>query len=139
MTATVFDLSAITALVVEPEQAERVFLASTLTAAGLIVTASDDYANGRAALVRRPPSVLITEIRLGTHNGLHLALFGRWLRPQMIQVVTSSYSDPVLKRDAEEMGAVFVQKPFTPGGLLALLRDIGASQLRRHDDEHRER
>jgi hypothetical protein len=44
----------------------------------------------------------------------------------MIQVVTSSYSDPVLMRDAEEMGAIFVQKPFTPLGLIALLRNIGA-------------
>ena len=124
------------ALVVEPEDVQRTFLVSTLTAAGLAVTSVDDFASGRASLVYRPPSVLITEIRLGYHNGLHLAHLGRWLRPQMIQVVTSSISDPVLTRDAEDVGAVFVQRPFTPSGLLALIRDIAASFFRADNDRY---
>jgi hypothetical protein len=33
----------------------------------------------------------------------------------------------------------YFQKPFTPLGLIALLRDIGVSDVRRRDDEHRER
>ncbi len=112
------------ALVVEPEAAERTLLVSTLRAVGMTVTAVDDYASARAALLHRAPSVLIAEIRLGKHNGLHLVDLGRWLRPRMIPVVTSSYCDPVLTHDAEEMGAIFVQKPFTTSRLIALLRDI---------------
>ena len=114
-------LSGIQVLVVEPEDGDRAFLVSTLTAAGLIVTAADGFARARACLVRRPPAVLVTEIRLGKHNGLHLAHIGRWTWQPMILVVTSRYRDPVLTREAEALGATFVQKPLTPAGLLAPL------------------
>ena len=114
-------LSGIPALVVEPDAADSTFLVSTLRSAGLIVTVADTFASARERLVRRPPAVLVTEIRLGYHNGLHLAHVARWMRRQMILVVTSRYRDPVLVRDAEALGAAFVQKPLTPGGLLATL------------------
>src|SRR5689334_8808611 len=109
------------ALVVEPEEADRALLVSTLTSAGLIVTAVDSFTSARARILRWRPAVVITEIRLGYHNGLHLAHIARWTRRQMILIVTSSHPDPVLTRDAEALGAAFVQKPFTPSGLLATL------------------
>ena len=88
------------ALVVEPDQTDRDLFVSTLTSAGLIVTAADSFTSAHTRLVRRPPTILVTEIRLGNHNGLHLAHIARWLRRQMILVVTSYYRDPVLTRDA---------------------------------------
>ena len=117
----VLPLSGISALVVDPDQADSSFLVSTLRTAGLVVSVADGFASARARLVRRPPTILITEIRLGYHNGLHLAHIARWMRRQMILVVTSRYRDPVLTRDAEALGAAFVQKPLTPAGLLAAL------------------
>jgi DNA-binding NtrC family response regulator len=119
--------SRISALVVEPEEAARAFLMSTLTAAGLVVTEADGFASGRASLLRRPPSVLLTEIRLGKHNGLHLAHIGRSIRPQMIVVLTSEYRDPVLIRDAEALEAIFIPKPLTRPAVLALVRYIATS------------
>ena len=117
----VLPLTGIPALVVEPNEGDSAFLVATLKSAGLIVSAADGFASARARLVRRPPTVLVTEIRLGYHNGLHLAHIARWMRRKMILVVTSRHRDPVLTRDAEALGAVFVQKPLTPGGLLATL------------------
>jgi len=111
----------IRALVVEPDQADRDLLVATLTSAGLVVTATDTFSRAHTRLVRRPPAVLITEIRLGYHNGLHLAHIARWLRRQMILVVTSHYRDPVLTRDAAALGATFVPKPLSPGRLLLTL------------------
>ena len=109
------------ALVVEPDQADRDLLVATLKSAGLIVTAADSFTSAHARLVRRPPTILVTEIRLGNHNGLHLAHIARWLHQQMILVVTSHYRDPVLKRDAESLGAMFVAKPLRPARLLVTL------------------
>jgi DNA-binding NtrC family response regulator len=109
------------ALVVEPDQTDRELLVATLTSAGLIVTAADSFSRAHTRLVRLPPTVLITEIRLGYHNGLHLAHIARWLRRQMILVVTSHHRDPVLTRDAAALGATFVQKPLRPGRLLLTL------------------
>src|SRR5688572_26347726 len=132
----VLPLAGIPALVVEPDQADSAFLVSTLKSAGLIVTAADGFASARARLVRRPPTVLVTEIRLGYHNGLHLAHIARWMRRKMILVVTSRYRDPVLTRDAEALGAAFVQKPLTPAGLLAALsRACHAAWLERRADD----
>ena len=119
--ADTLPLSGIPALVVEPDEDERAFLVSTLTSAGLAVTTADDFAGARARLESRPPMVLVTEVRLGYQNGLHLAHIARWMRRQMILVVTSRYRDPVLARDAETLGATFLQKPVTTGGLLATL------------------
>jgi DNA-binding NtrC family response regulator len=109
------------ALVVEPEETERGFLVATLRSAGLIVTAAEGFSSAHPRLVRRPPTVLVTEIRLGDHNGLHLAHIARWMRRQTIMVVMSRYRDPVLMRDAETLGATFLQKPLTSGELLAEL------------------
>src|SRR5687767_6577800 len=110
------------ALVVEPDQIDRELLIATLTSAGLTVTAADSFTSGQTRLVRRPPAILVTKIRLGYHNGLHLAHIARWLRQQMILVVTSEYRDPVLIRDAAALGATFVPKPLRPGRLLVTLR-----------------
>jgi DNA-binding NtrC family response regulator len=109
------------ALVVEPNQSDRDLLVATLTSAGLVVTAADSFRTAHTRLVRRPPTILVTEIRLGYHNGLHLAHIARWLRRQMILVVTSHYRDPVLTRDAAALGATFVSKPIRPGRLLVTL------------------
>jgi len=121
------------ALVVEPEEADRALVVSTLRSAGLIVTAVEGFASARPRLVRWRPSVLVTEIRLGHHNGLHLAHIASWMQRQMILIVTSCYRDPVLMRDAEALGAAFIQKPFTPAGLLATLYRAGSRQ--RHEDD----
>ena len=121
-------LSGMPALVVEPEEADRDLVVSTLTSAGLIVTAVDGFAAARARLVHWRPTVLVTEIRLGHHNGLHLAHIASWMRRQMILIVTSWYRDPVLTRDAEALGAAFIQKPFTVEGLLATLSRAATPQ-----------
>jgi DNA-binding response OmpR family regulator len=110
------------ALVVEPEEGSRLLLASRLSSAGLSVTGTGSFRSARASLREDPPpSVLVTEVRLGAYNGLHLALIGRSLSSHMTLVVTSRVHDRVLQRDAEELGATFVRTPMTPWELLAPL------------------
>lgn len=111
--------SGFSALVVEPKEADRESIVSTLTSAGLSVTATDNFSDARALLVAQLPLVLVTEIRLGAYNGLHLALRGRSMRPYMTVVVTSGFPDAVLQREAERLGATFVPKPVTTPELLA--------------------
>src|SRR5688572_25320453 len=105
----------VSALVVEPDEADRLFFATTLTSAGVQVLEADNFWSARAFLEDRAPLLLVTEIRLGSYNGLHLALLGRLMSPQMSLVVTSRLCDPVLQRYGEGFGAVFVQKPMTQG------------------------
>ena len=108
-------------LVVEPDHVDRVLVHSALASAGFQVTTTNNYEDAHAVLLARPPLMLVTTIRLGAYNGLHLALRGRAENPALVVAVTSSVPDPVLQRDAEEIGATFVLKPVSERDLLAAI------------------
>ena len=114
-------VSPVSALVVEPDEADRMFFVATLMSAGVQVIEADNFRSARALLEARPPQLLLTEIQLGPDNGLHLALLGRLMSPQMSLVVTSRVCDLVLQQYGETFGAVFAQKPMTQGDLFTAL------------------
>ena len=100
------------ALIVEPSLADAMFIVSTLSLLGFRVTVSDSFHEAKARL-RVPPTLLVSEIRLGEYNGLHLVLRGKSARPDMAAIVMSRIADPVLQAEAERMGATFVRKATT--------------------------
>src|SRR5262245_23431243 len=115
-------VSPFSALVVDSEARDIVGLASALTASGFTVTVTPSFQDAKALLMKSPPSLLVTELRLGPYNGLQLALRGRQIRPQMTIVVTSSLVDAVLHREAEFLGATIVSKPLDPREFLAAVQ-----------------
>jgi DNA-binding response OmpR family regulator len=108
-------------LIVEPDDADRVFLGSALTSAGVDVIEANNFRSAEACLETQAPSLLVTEIHLGNYSGLQLAFLGRRINPQMPLVVTSRFHDRSFARRGEALGAVFVQKPMTQGELFAAL------------------
>ena len=121
MNRSAHGVAPVSALVVEPDKADRRFLVSALTSAGVKIIEADNFRSAQACLETQAPTLLVTEIRLGIYNGLHLALLGRIISPQMSLVVTSRSRDPVLQRYGHDFGAVFVQKPMTQGELYTAL------------------
>src|SRR5690606_15913419 len=116
---------ALSILVVEPAIEELLALVATLSAAGFRVTAADSFAHAKPLLTAHPPAILLTALRPGVHNGLHLLLRGKAARPDMAALVTSPVADPVLQADAEAMGATFIVKPVTDRDLIAaVLRTV---------------
>ena len=118
------------ALVIDPDPADLFFVISALTLGGFHVTVADSFHEASAILGSRPPAVMVTEVRLGEYNGLHLLLKGRSARPNMAVVVTSRWVDQMLVSEAEAMGGTFVSKPTSKEELLAavfrtLFRPIG--------------
>jgi DNA-binding response OmpR family regulator len=109
------------ALVVEPSLADAAFIASVLATTPFQVTMATDFRHAKALLEERLPTLLITEIRLGAFNGLHLVLRSRTDSPETAALVTSEMRDPVLEREAESLGATFVQKPLTEKELKAAI------------------
>jgi DNA-binding NtrC family response regulator len=107
------------ALVVEPNSSDMMLIKSALDSAGFTVTGADNFKDAGSLLIETPPSVLVTEIRLGAYNGLQLAYRGKSMKPPMTIVLTSGYRDPVLERDVERIGATFVLKPVTARDFLA--------------------
>jgi DNA-binding response OmpR family regulator len=113
--------SPFSALVVEPNERDAIFIVSALTSVGFTVTLADNFQSAKSLLISDPPLVLITEIRLGPYNGLQLALrtATATVSRRVTVVVTSAFADPVLQRDAESVGATFVVKPVTAPELIA--------------------
>jgi DNA-binding response OmpR family regulator len=117
MASTIFTIApstgAHTALVVEPSPSDAVWIALMLSELGFRVVVSDSFQDARAQLAS-PPSLLVTELRLGEYNGLHLVLSGKSAHPQLKALVTSRINDPVLYSEAEQLGATYVFKNAGP-------------------------
>lgn len=67
--------------------------------------------------------VLITDVRLGEFNGIQLAVLARDYHPDIQLIVFSGFDDPVLRQDAERLGATYLVKPVMVTRLLELIRN----------------
>jgi two-component system response regulator YesN len=88
----------------------------------LQVVASGSFPEARRTLRTSQFDVLITDVRLGEFNGLQLAHLAREKNPQVQIIVFSGFDDPVLRQEAERLGAVYLVKPVTSSYLVELIR-----------------
>jgi DNA-binding NtrC family response regulator len=86
------------------------------------VTACSSFEEARHVLRDRTFDALITDVRLGAFNGLQLAVMARDIHPDIQLIVFSGFDDPVLRADAEQIGAQYLVKPVASSYLLSLLR-----------------
>lgn len=89
--------------------------------AGEDVVAHGSFEEARRALQSTSFDALITDVRLGAFNGLQLAVMARDQGPEIKLIVFSGFDDPVLKAEAERVGAVYLVKPVTSSVLLNLI------------------
>ena len=106
------------ALVVDGHAPDRVKTTKLLEDAGYRVYSAGDFDEAKAVLDAESPAVLVTDVRLGQYNGLHLVLRSQAAHPQMGAVVTSRVADPVLEAEAHKQHAQFVLHPFNSEQLL---------------------
>jgi CheY-like chemotaxis protein len=104
-------------------------LAPILTAAGYELSAVADFARART-LLDTHPDLLITELKLGMYNGLHLAIRARTAHTPTIVI---GEADPVLEAEAERQEAKYLTPPVDARRLAALVNELirGASHMRR--------
>jgi DNA-binding response OmpR family regulator len=105
-------------LVVDDDDATRVGLVGLLNAAGYTVIEADTLKAARKAIAEDDPDLVITDIRLGEFNGLHLAASNRTHIPI---IVVTGFPDPVLEAVARGFGAEFLLKPLRPSDLVTLV------------------
>jgi DNA-binding response OmpR family regulator len=104
-------------LIVDDNDAARRGLARIFEQADFEVVAVGTFAEGRSALVKLQPDLLIADVRLGEYNGLQLLASST--RPTAAIIVTG-HPDPVIEADAHRMGADFLVKPVSPATLIGL-------------------
>jgi DNA-binding response OmpR family regulator len=105
-------------LLVDDDGATRRGLVALLEEAGYTVIAVSTLHAGKHALVAEDPDLVITDVRLGAFNGLHLLVARRTLIPA---IVITGFPDRALEADARRMGAEFLVKPIAPAELLRLI------------------
>jgi DNA-binding response OmpR family regulator len=94
-----------------------------LRRAGYEVRTPTSFEAGRHALVQRRPDLLITELRLGSYNGLQLVILARAADPEIPSIVVTGYADRVLELETKRLGAGYATKPLHPPELLSLISE----------------
>lgn len=107
-------------LLVAPSPRVARALAAPLKAAGCELIVVSDFVAAKAAL-RTQPDVLITEVKLGAYNGLHLAI--RAAGQGTLAIVIGD-ADPILKAEVERHRAAFLRTPVDPEDVLMMMREL---------------
>jgi len=116
-----------TVLVVEDAPAVRAVTRQVLERQGYTVL---EAPSGEAALVlatkhQGPIQLLLTDVVMPGVSGRQLAELLAPLRPDMLVLYTSGYTDDsVVRHRVLESGIAYLQKPFTPDGLARKVREV---------------
>ena len=119
-------------LVVDGNVDSRMVSAGLLCREGYHVCSVGTFQEAMGILSAGPPDLLITELRLGAFNGLHLVIRGRTEFPDMSAIVLTNNADPVHETEAKRYGAAYVLKPGGHTSLLTIVSQrLGLSADRR--------
>ena len=114
-------------LVVAPSRPLARELAATLRSAGYAPIVVSDFVVAKTLLEARP-DFLISELKLGAYNGLHLAIRAAG---QGTPAIIIGDADPVLQAEAARHKAAFLRTPVDLERVLVLMRAIPASSRRK--------
>ena len=116
--------SAAEIVVVDDDVQMLALLAEVLSGAGYSVRGASTYEEGRRVLESHTPDLLITDVRLGAHNGLELVLRARAHTPKMPAIILTGFADSVIRAEAERFGAIYFEKPLDPDRLVAMVAEM---------------
>jgi DNA-binding NtrC family response regulator len=95
------------ALLVEQDHAFLTELGEVTERSGYESVRCGTFESARESLRTRLPDAVVTNIRLGMFNGIHLIYLSTVVRPDIRAVVYSSLEDPVLVREAQRACAFY--------------------------------
>jgi PleD family two-component response regulator len=105
-------LMSVQILVVDTDAHRAAQVSAPLQQAGYVVTRSGGFEDGMTCIRAAPPDVIVTNVRLGAYNGLHLILRARGVQPQIGAILIAALHDPVLASDAASFGAEYAVAPW---------------------------
>ncbi len=117
-----------TILVVDDSPSSVAGLVSAFATSGLTAAGAHGFADALKMLEGVEPELLITGVRLGPYNGLHLLLRVRALYPNTAAIVIGP-ADPMLASDARALGAEAYLTTHSPEAILfAALEILGRTR-----------
>jgi two-component system response regulator PilR (NtrC family) len=108
-------------LVVDTDAAALARLVELLRGAGYKATGAPTFEIARQLLETALFDLLITNVRLRAHNGLHLVVRSRVLQRTPKAIVLSSVRDVVDEAEARSLGASYLGGPADPDTVLAFV------------------
>jgi DNA-binding response OmpR family regulator len=118
-------------LLVDADPRTSAAMDRALTDAGYRVASVTSFEEAREQIGLHCPDLLITAIRLGAFNGLHLALRYRTQHPGMPVIVTGERNDAGLASEVTRYGGHFILAPAHLEQLVALVRELLADRAPR--------
>jgi CheY-like chemotaxis protein len=110
-------------LVVNTDSAVLTGHVMALKRAGYAIGACTSFSEARRFLNERPsPDLLLTDVKLGPYNGLHLVAIARVEHPRTLAVVIGS-ADQVLEGEARGLAARYVEGPISGDDLVTVVVD----------------
>jgi CheY-like chemotaxis protein len=117
-----------TILVVDDSPSSVAGLVEAFAASGLTAAGAQGFADALKMLEGVEPELLVTGVRLGPYNGLHLLLRVRALYPRAAAIVLGP-ADPMLAGDARALGAEAYLTTHSPEAVLfAALEILGRTR-----------
>lgn len=113
-------------LLVEPDTVAAEAAVQVLTGAGHRVAWVNSFAEAIWVSSSDEPDVMITALRLGAFNGLHLLMRARAQDPNLLVVILCEASD--FSADISRFGARHVAKPIDPSALRDVVSDLLAGR-----------
>ena len=105
-------------LVVDDDSATRERLAMLLAGAGYQALTVGNVPSAMEAMADASPDLLITDVRVGMQNGLHVLA----MAPKSIPtVVVMEHTDSTLEAEARRLGADYVVQQIAPEALVSLI------------------
>jgi CheY-like chemotaxis protein len=112
-------------LVVDDDENLGVIIAEILMAAGYEVQTADDGLRGFMIYLEQQPEIVLTDLQMPELDGLEMMRCIRTINPNVKAVYVSGavtqYRE-ALRREAEEYGAIVLNKPFSRTDLLRCLK-----------------
>ncbi|MEO8077860.1 MAG: response regulator, partial [Acidobacteriota bacterium] len=116
-----------TVLLVEDNESVRELAREALTRGGYHVVEASNGEEGLSLANEGPDAIdlVITDVVMPVMGGRELAARLLATSPRMKIVFTSGYTDDRMEtQDVLQLGAAFIQKPFTPDALLRVVRGV---------------
>ncbi len=112
-------------LVVDDEPIVLQSCRRVLEAEGWEMISAPSVAEALSILESITPELLLVDVKMPVHDGMHLMRKVRETRPGIPIIAMSGYATAETVKEAEGLGAaIFLPKPFTPDELADTLRSV---------------
>jgi DNA-binding response OmpR family regulator len=105
-------------LVIDDDENALCGMGELLREAGHDVTTTPSYEEARQLLSVGSYDLLITDVRLGSFNGLHLVMKIRTESPETAIIIMTAYDNSLMELEARRYNAALVRKPIKPAEFL---------------------